>query len=429
MYLITYAQADVLKVPSRRTFGEMVASAWPNPEKWVVSCEMHKHDGVHFHCAIKLLKPLRWKNSRKYIKTKYNIDVDFLGFHTDYADAYGYTTKLDTHFVQEPEDQVDLRSHVPRTTKASRARRLRDDDPQSTSSKGKKPRLDNSGVGDIIVTNNLRTDDELCNHAKKLRDDGKDDLSRWIMNKTLKARMEAMSSAWRLVEAGPQIIRSKKPRLEILREALEGEHTHDPLQGRSCRGEWLDAALEVLQNNHVSVGWFTQKIRETLEFGRSKKKNLMIVGGTNRGKTFMFLPLTKIYSCFSCPSDNKFNWVGAPEKEVIFLNDFRYSENIMPWGHFLNFCEGATVGISMPKSHYAADYQWAERQPIFATADKKISRVTNGMFDEGETSQMNKRWTYIQFDHQLSDDVVNHDIIPCGKCFATLVLHFVNIEY
>jgi len=77
----------------------------------------------------------------------------------------------------------------------------------------------------------------------------------------------------------------------------------------------------------------------------------------------------------------------------------------------------------MPKNFYARDYEWTEKQPIFATSDKQIIRIRNGQLDVGETQQMAERWVVINFKHQqyLGEDV-NYYLIPCGLCFAKLIL-------
>ena len=126
------------------------------------------------------------------------------------------------------------------------------------------------------------------------------------------------------------------------------------------------------------------------------------------------------------PSEGTYNWVGAPEKEVIFLNDIRYEEDgekkVMPWRIFLNFLEGAPINIAMPKNHYSKDYEWTERQPVFATAEHPITRIQNGQVNVSETAQMNERWTVVKFQHQYLGANVNYDLIPCKHCFAKLIL-------
>ena len=108
------------------------------------------------------------------------------------------------------------------------------------------------------------------------------------------------------------------------------------------------------------------------------------------------------------------------------MNDIRYDvdgeKRVMPWNMFLNLLEGVKVNISMPKNFYAKDYEWSERQPIFATSDKPIVRIRDGSIDLGETQQMAERWIVINFQHQYINGRANYDIEPCGSCFAKLVL-------
>ena len=431
VYLITYSQAVSEIIRDRKHFGELMAAQWPNVEYWTCSQEVHRHDGVHYHCALKLTQPLRWSGRRKKIKDDIGIDVDFLGFHTNYYDAFKYVTKQDVHYVQSP-GHVDMTRYAPRTTAASRARHMRDHQPSAKSkpsSSGKAraqkpPRLDNAQVCEIITKNNIRSDRQLGAFATKLKKLGKDDLWRWFTNHAAKRqRLEVLQTAWTLAEAEDDEEREGIPRMELLRQALSWDHRYDPDLDKTCTGEWIPAAIEVLQKNNISVEWFTNRIRQTLKHGRSKKNNLMIVGGTNRAKSFLFMPMTYIFKCFSCPSDNKFNWIGAPEKEVIFLNDFRYSDNMMSWGIFLNFLEGASIHVSMPKSHFVQDQVWEKKQPIFATAEKKITRILHNQIDAGETAQMDKRWEYIYFNYRIPDDKIDYRIVSCHRCFAEFILN------
>ena len=185
----------------------------------------------------------------------------------------------------------------------------------------------------------------------------------------------------------------------------------------------------MLNLNNLSVISFCSSIRECLEKGRGKGRNLMIIGGTNRAKSFMFLPMLYIYDCFTCPSNGTFNWVGANDKEVLLFNDIRYGGNgegdrkFMAWRMFLNLLEGAPINIQMPKNHFAADVEWIKRQPIFATSEQKIVRIMNHRVDEGETDQMNQRWKYVEFNHRFDKKNINYDLVHCPRCFAELVLN------
>ena len=68
------------------------------------------------------------------------------------------------------------------------------------------------------------------------------------------------------------------------------------------------------------------------------------------------------------PSQGIYNWVNAPDKEIIFLNDIRYEnggeKKVMLWNMFLTLLEEMTVNISRPKNIYSQDLEWSEWQSI-----------------------------------------------------------------
>ena len=107
--------------------------------------------------------------------------------------------------------------------------------------------------------------------------------------------------------------------------------------------------------------------------------------------------LSIMFDCFFCPSNSKFNFVTAIDKEIIFFNDLRYGpdgkedDRILPWNQFLNLLEGAPVNVAMPKNVNASDWEWTALQPIFAISDQRVVRIINGKIDYGETDQMNER--------------------------------------
>ena len=123
---------------------------------------------------------------------------------------------------------------------------------------------------------------------------------------------------------------------------------------------------------------------------------------------------------FMCPSDSKYNWVGAHEKDIVFLNDLNYSEeNVMPWGPFLNLLEGTPINVAVPKNHVAEDAVWIVKMPIFATCLAPILRVEGGQINRAQTKMMDNLWKFHHFKYVIPHKV---DVESCGKCFADLVL-------
>ena len=191
-------------------------------------------------------------------------------------------------------------------------------------------------------------------------------MSQFIVNRGAKVVSEILETAWEMENSKEHLEREKKSRMQLLHDALQGEC----VEGR-C-GQWLTCAKEVLNRNGVSDQYFAQCVRELLEKGRGKYRNIMIVGVANCGKTFLLNPLNVIFNTFSNPASTSFAWVGAEKAECIFLNDFRWSPSIIQWHDFLLLLEGQLVHLPAQKTHYAKDIVFNRYTPIFATGKNLI---------------------------------------------------------
>ena len=100
-------------------------------------------------------------------------------------------------------------------------------------------------------------------------------------------------------------------------------------------GQWLSCALEILQNNKVERAVFSDAIVKLLVMGHGKGQNIYVCGPGNCGKTFMLDPLRVIFKSFLSSATCSYAWLGVEDKEIIFLNDFRYSPVIIPWSDLL----------------------------------------------------------------------------------------------
>eukprot|EP00111_Clytia_hemisphaerica_P012115 TCONS_00035585-protein len=355
-YLITYSQADVVKVPGREHFANMVVQEFDRndsvSEKWVVSAELHRNHGIHYHLALKLKKPRRFKEVRNAIKNKYDIDLDFQEWHSNYHDAFSYVVKFDSHYVTSPRHVI--LSNPPRTTKATEAKRAQAQHSSEAPPKRKKsnlpPKLGREDVGNIIRENGIKSVKELFSLAHAQAKEGKTDLRGYLYTHPDQSFMTKQISTVVGIElVEDEAIRDNMSRLDILRQAKDGECAKHPVTRELCNGLWLSSALEVLRLNDISRGRFTELVLNALWYGRSKGYNLMICGKSNCAKSFMLMPLIEIFDCFMTPSPGNYNWVGAPEKEIVFLNDLRYEKDgeqkVMAWNLFLNLLEGFPVNM------------------------------------------------------------------------------------
>ena len=100
---------------------------------------------------------------------------------------------------------------------------------------------------------------------------------------------------------------------------------------KNARRVVVGCAEEILANNQVPLQVFRDAVCDPLIEGRGKYRNIMITGNANCGKTFLLNPLTLIFNTFCNPASGSFAWVGVQNAECIFLNDFRWSPQVIPW--------------------------------------------------------------------------------------------------
>ena len=270
-------------------------------------------------------------------------------------------------------------------------------------------------LSEIIVEKGTRTRTELLAFANKQKLEGKCDIADFIVNRGPRVVAEVLNTAWEMTNAQDKLERSKKTRLELLQEAALGNCV------TGCEGKWLTCALEVLQQNGICRETFTGAIRDLLHQGRSKFRNIMICGPANSAKTFILNPLSSVYKTFCNPACTSFAWVGAEDAECIFLNDFRWSSQIIPWHDFLLMLEGQMVHLPAPKTHYAKDIVFDKDTPIFCTSKQPIIFIKNGVIDQRETDMMAVRWKIFHFNVRIAEQN-QKEIRKCAKCFATLIL-------
>ena len=225
---------------------------------------------------------------------------------------------------------------------------------------------------------------------------------------------ELIQQTWKMKNASKILERKKRCRMDIIREAAPGQC----VQG--CEGMWLKCAEEVLYNNKVHPILYPAAVRELLTLGRGKYRNLMIVGKTNCGKTFLLKPLLLLFDTFSNSAADKYAWVGADKKEVIWLNDFRWSRELIEWKSFLLLLEGDQVNL--PKNHYATDVCIDHDVSIFATSKDTIKyRGPYNAKNKNEDDMMASRWKVFYFTQSIPEEE-QKDIAPCPHCFSKLAL-------
>ena len=182
----------------------------------------------------------------------------------------------------------------PQTSRASASIKRRQEECEEEGSTAKSRRssgkVDIVSVQELIVAKNIRSDKELCRQANIELKDGKRSLAAFILNKTERARVELIKTSWKIHDAEDELDRETKSRLELFNE----------VRGEECScivpNQWFHFAIELLEMNQINPVTFTTAIHFNLEKGRQKKSNIILVGPSNCGKSFLFRPLAKIFN-------------------------------------------------------------------------------------------------------------------------------------
>jgi hypothetical protein len=439
VYLITYSQADKAVFPTREDFALGVEKSFSTGKakvvQWCCSEEEHRNKGKHYHIVVKLTQNQRWLTSKRFLMENYGVSVHYSSAHHDYYSAWRYVTKSDKDFVQSENHPRLREAPKPKTTNASRARCTKrkvkrparyssaqdtlledeDEEGERPTARKRKKRLTAFEVSQIMVEGNIKNLIELQALAFEQKEEGKTDLAEFLVNRTPRAVADMMQSTWEIEEAKAKLERAKKTRMELLQEARRSECA------QGCNGDWLSCAEEILHNNGLSVEYFGELVRDLLSKGRGKFRNIMLTGPANCGKTFLLNPLTLIFNTFCNPASGTFAWIGAETAECIFLNDFRWCPQLLPWHDLLLLLEGHVVHLPAPKTHFSKDITFENDTPIFCTSKNPLVFIKNGVIDERETEMMRVRWKLIQFNYQIPPNT-QRDITSCARCFATLIL-------
>lgn len=420
VYLVTYSRADLEKVKTREDFADIWVRAFGREvvQQWACCCEKHKEEPqqVHFHLSIKLKTVRRWKQVKANVTRSHGIVCHFQEFPANYYDAYRYVTKEDPDYITSEGHPLLTNSpqSKPASAKRKAIRAASDVNVRPAVPKKKAvTKLDVMDLYHIIVTNNINTERELFVLANLQKNEGKMDLLKFILTISDKRRCEIIRNAWRVENSMKENDRLKLTAIQILQEARKKPCV--------CAGDYYIHVGQTLEQNNIDANKFREAVTNALRYGRKKGNNVMLIGPANCGKTFVLQPLTEIYNSFVSPASGTFPWVGAEKAEVVFLNDLRWNEKLMPWGDFLNLLEGLPVHISAPKTHYAEDLLWVKKTPIFGTSSTRIRKYDGGIINDRETAMMECRWKYFEFTKPVEDP---KDIVKCSSCFAHLILGY-----
>lgn len=398
---------------SREEFAEYIKGAYASanlspPHQFVVVRELHQSGDVHFHAAVNHAKQHRWRQLAAFLRAR-GVFARFDEFD-DYPQAVRYLVE---ESASKPAPDLDTcpfwsRGHPP----MSGSRRVtdvpREPAPEASPSKRRRATFSLADLYDVVTSRNIRTEVGLLALAHEDRR-----LVEFCMKKQGKVQ-SFINQAWNLANAEKRLQRQEMSRLAILKETAE---KHPCV----CGGSWNDAAVQIITQNGLQNNEVQHAIYRALALGRRKFTNVALVGPRNCGKSFLLAPLCDIYRTFQNPQPGgSYPLVGLLDAEMVYLDDFRYTPDLMRWNIMLIWLGGGAFQVPVPKNVNSCDETYEKSAPVFITSKAPLVKTADGCVDEGETEMMDARVNYIRLSAPIQNPRL--DIRNCPRCFANFVL-------
>ena len=283
-------------------------------EYWACCREEHAEAGIHYHCCLKLSGSKKWISVKKYLAEQHGIQVHFSATHNFYLSAYRYVCKSDTqvyHSENHPRDLINKNSPATKNcisaSQASAKRKSLDKPVPVSQHKARKTlykKLTNLDASEIIRKESATTYVQLLALAKIRQDSGQTDLINYVLSKTEKQLRELIQKTTEMQTAESKVQTQSLTRMDIMRSFCD-----TPCE-EPCDGEWLNCAKTVLRLNGIDENEYATAIRQLLSQGRGKHRNVIIVGPSNAGKTFMLKPLQTVFKGYIFQNPETTNIVG-----------------------------------------------------------------------------------------------------------------------
>ena len=431
VYIIVYDKANIRLVPDRQAFVDLVLFCFSfdksfnerSIEKWACK-EQHDENGLaSYYMIIALTNLQRWPSVNKRLRL-FGIDAQFKRFHVNYYSALQLFLTENSNILTSPfhpnilelKSPITMAASLSLAAKKEATRRYVNKEKRvyETKRKTRRRNLEPYDIACLAVEHQLKSYPDFLLFASEEEKKGNDEISRFFINKGKKSIEEAIQLGWEKENIFESQKRESMSRLEILKAELDSKCVCDYAR------QWFDMAVKTLERNDIAKNDFTQAVTVLLRDGRGKYRNLLLKGPANCGKTFLLRPLRDIFKVFVNPSRSSFNWVGVEEAEIIFLDDLRWSKQLIEWNDFLSLLGGEPLHFPSPKNTTNKDICLTKDTPIFATSKDEVILSKYGFVDAIETEMMSTRWHVFNFSYQIPRDK-HIEILPCSKCFSELI--------
>ena len=318
----------------------------------------------------------------------------------------------------------------PLTAAAVAARRQRADD-KAAEEGAKATRITEIDVWPLVVANNFRNTEDDMNADKELMAHAKKHCTTAMQNFLFKHRSRLsglIDDIWKWECVETDLAFAKMTRVESMQSAVK-----EPCQ---CHGQWRYHVLRSLDLNNIDKAALFSDIMQALTTGRSETTPVIVLAGDRggEGKSMFLKGLLPVFGdrhVFKGPVPGNFPLVDLPGKKVVFLDEWRFDESILPFATQCLWYDGSSVPVARPQNDAGGpghkDYKGTA--PIFVTTKRAdllqleawaLDRPDSGTPWDANASMLSRRLKVYHFQKRVPKPPRN--LKTCARCFAELLL-------
>ena len=321
--------------------------------------------------------------------------------------------------------------HEPITSAALGAKRLRVE--QKAGEKGTPdPRVTEMDIWALVVRSGIRNTPEDPRAHLRLAQFAKAHCGEAMVHALFRLRNKLPSlidDIWEWETVDDIVAHTARSRVELLELAAAAPCV--------CGGSWKDFVLSSFKDNDINVAELCKDVYNAMEKGRSEDVPVIVLAGSTggEGKSVFFKPLLNVFKIadmvFVRPAKGQFHFIQLPDAKVVFLDEWRFDSEILPWALQCLWYDGSTLPITRPQNQAGASGHllYKGTAPIFVTCKlpdldwliyKAQTDPTTGLPYDAEASMILRRLKIYRFTKRVPKPPAKFEF--CPTCFASLVL-------
>ena len=417
-------------------------------DRAMVAREYHKDDGSgkahpHDHIPVVGSSSFRFRPVKQALLHRHGLASHWSCTHSGYWSAVRYVhvpsakkpmSSLDASPLLWPDGAhppLDQCCHEPLTAAALKRRSVQKF--MAAAELGKQDKITELDVFPIVVNNGFRPGTDLDDSDLKLVEFAKENCSTAMQHFLFKLDRRdqlkgLIKTIWKWETVGPSLVAACMSRMALLDAAAKSDCV--------CGGQWATQVTTSFLANEISPSDLCTDVYNALKVGRCETTPVLVMAGARggEGKSLFLKGLNAVFgedNVFHSPEPGRFPLLDLVGVKAVFLDDWRFDDQVLPYATQCRWYDGSVVKISQPqnKQGTTGHLLYQGDAPIFATTKlDDIERLEKLAADDpvtGKPCDVNasmcfRRLKVYAFRVRIAKPPVY--VRYCRRCFADLVL-------